>query len=106
MKPSLIVLALISFAGLAIILMRLVPTPAASRSSSFGVESVRTGTCVDRYNSILKNAKSALIAGDRVATLNLLEQAKHMIPACPALQDVASPETVLLSLNPCDGAAV
>jgi hypothetical protein len=102
MKPTLIVLAFISLAGLAIVLVRLVP---ARASSNPVVEPVRAGTCVDRYNSLLKNAKTALIAGDRATTLNLLEQAKHMIPTCPALQDGVSPETVLLTLNTGIGAS-
>ena len=103
MKPFLIVLAFISLAAFAIILLRLVPARASSNS---GIEPVRAGTCVDHYNSLLKTAKAALIAGDRATTLNLLEQAKHMIPACPGLRDGTSPETVLLSLNTCGGAGV
>jgi hypothetical protein len=55
---------------------------------------------------LLKNAKSALIAGDRATTLNLLEQAKHVMPTCPALQNNPSPDTVMLSLSNCDGAGV
>src|SRR5260370_6652204 len=96
MKTTLIVLAFISLAGLAIVVVRLGP---ARASSNLQVEPVRAGTCVDRYDSLLKNAKKALIAGDRAATIDLLEQAKHMIPTCPALQDGVSPETALLSLN-------
>jgi hypothetical protein len=99
MKPTVIVLALISLTGLAIVFVRLVPARASSAFSNSGVEPIRAGTCVDRYNSLLNNAKSALIAGDRATTLNLLEQAKHMMPTCSGLKDGAAPETVLLSLN-------
>ena len=48
---------------------------------------------------MLKNAKTALTAGDRAATVDLLEQAKQMLPTCPALQEGTTPETVLLSLD-------
>jgi hypothetical protein len=99
MKPTVIILAFISLAGLGIIFVRLVPARASSAFSTSGIRSVREGTCVDHYNSLLNNAKSALVAGDRATTLDLLEQAKHMMPTCPALRDGAAPETVLLSLN-------
>jgi hypothetical protein len=98
-----LVLAFISLAGFAIVFARLVPARASSNS---GVEPVQAGSCVDRYNSLLKNAKSSLIRGDRVTTLDLLERAKLMMPACPALQDGPSPDTVMLSLGTCDGAGV
>jgi hypothetical protein len=103
MKSTLIVLALISLAGLAVLSLRLVPARAAAIPRAVPISE---GSCANRYDSLLKNAKSALIAGDRATTLNLLEQAKRMIPTFPALQDGASPETVLLSLNTCDGAGV
>jgi hypothetical protein len=103
MKSILIVLAFISLAGFAIVFVRLVP---ARASSNPGIEPVRAGSCVDRYNSLLKNAKSSLIRGDRITTLNLLERAEHMMPACPALQNSPSPETVMLSLSTSDGAGV
>jgi len=98
-----LVLAFISLAGFAIVFVRLLPARASSNS---GIESVRAGSCVDRYNSLLKNAKSSLIRGDRITTLNLLERAKHMMPACPALRNGPSPDTVMLSLGTCDGAGV
>jgi hypothetical protein len=103
MKSTLLVLALISLVGFAIVFVRLVPARASSNS---WVEPVQAGSCVDRYNSLLKNAKSALIAGDRATTLNLLEQAKDVMPTCPALQNNPSPDTVMLSLSNCDGAGV
>lgn len=95
MKPILVILAVISAAGFAIIFVRLAPARAASNSA---IERVRAVTCVERYNSLLKNAKAALITGDRASTLNLLEQAKHLMPTCPALRDGTSQENVLLSL--------
>jgi hypothetical protein len=97
MKPTVIILAFISLAGLGITFVRLVPARASSAFSTSGTESVREGTCVEHYNSLLNNAKLALIAGDRATTLNLLEQAKHMTPTCPALKGDAAPEPVLLS---------
>src|SRR5216683_1885726 len=66
MKPTLIVLAFISLAGSAIIFARIVP---ARAFSIHGAEPIGAGSCEDRYNSSLKNAKAALTAGDRAATL-------------------------------------
>ena len=83
MKPILLVLALISLGGLVLALARTVPARASSNS---GVEPVQTQTRVDRYNSLLKGAKGALAAGARSSTVDLLQQAKNLIPACPALQ--------------------
>jgi hypothetical protein len=83
MKPILVVLTVISLAGLGLALARTVPARASSIS---GVEPVQAETCVDRYNSLLKGAKGALAAGDRSRTVDLLQQAKELIPACPALQ--------------------
>jgi hypothetical protein len=104
MKPTLLVLSFISLAGLeTIVFGRFVPAPASSNS---GIEPVQARTSEDRYNSLLKNANTALIAGDRATSVDLLEQAKHMILTCPALQDGASPETVLLSLSTRDGMRV
>jgi hypothetical protein len=100
---STLVLVFISLAVFAIVFVRLLPARASSNS---GIESVRAGSCVDRYNSLLKNAKSSLIRGDRITTLNLLERAKHMMPACPALQNGPSPDTVMLSFGTCDGVGV
>jgi hypothetical protein len=93
MKPLLVILAFISLAGLAVAFPRIVP---ARASSNPGAEPVSTEPCVARYNSLLKNAKTALTAGDRAATVDLLEQAKQMLPACPALRDGPSLQTVVL----------
>jgi hypothetical protein len=90
MKPTLIILAFISLAMLAIDFSRIVP---ARASATPGGEPVSAESCVDRYNSLLKNAKTALSAGDRAATIDLLERAKQMLPACPALRDGASPRS-------------
>ena len=84
MKPFLVVLALVSLGGLVLALAWTVPARASSNS---GVEPVPAQTCVDRYNSLLKGAKGALAAGDRSRTVDLLQQAKNLIPACPALQN-------------------
>lgn len=83
MKLILVVLAFISLAGLALALPRTVPARVSSNSA---VEPVRAQTCVDNYNSLLKSAKAALAVGDRNVTVDLLQQAKNLIPACPALQ--------------------
>jgi hypothetical protein len=88
-------LAFVSLAAFAIALPRIVP---ARGSSNTGVEPVQAGTCIDRYNSLLKNAKTALIAGDRAGAVNLLEQAESVIPGCPALQDGSARQASPLSL--------
>jgi hypothetical protein len=101
MKSTLIALAFISLAGLAIVSLRLVPARAAARAVP-----VSEGSCADRYNSLLQNAKTALVIGDRAATVDLLEKAKHMLSTCPALKDGASSQTVVSSLRTQDGARV
>jgi hypothetical protein len=96
MKLTLVVLSFISLAGLAIFVARILPARASSNPRS---EPVAAESCMDRYNYLVKSAKAALIAGDRAATVNLLSQAERIIPSCPALQDGASPQAAMLSLN-------
>jgi hypothetical protein len=96
MKPIIIVLAFVALAGLATAQPRIAPARAYSNS---GVEPVRARTCADRYTHLLMNAKAALTTGDRAGAVYLLEQAKHMIPACPSLRDGASQDPVLLSFS-------
>jgi hypothetical protein len=95
MKSTSITLAFISLAAFVIAFPRIVP---ARASSNRGVEPVQAVTCIDRYNSLLKNAKTALIAGDRAGAVGLLEQAEGVIPGCPALQDGSARQAALLSL--------
>jgi len=83
MKPILAVLTVILLAGLALALPRTVPARASFNPVA---EPASAGCCVDRYNSLLIGAKRALAAGDRNTTIDLLQQAKNLIPACPALQ--------------------
>ncbi len=95
MKSMLVVLAFISLAGMAVLCARIMPARAVfPRTGLLAAES-----CVDRYNSLVKNAKAALIAGDRAATIHLLAQAERIIPVCPALRDAGSQPSALLSLN-------
>ena len=96
-----IMLALISLLALAISFPRILPARASSNPKT---EPTAATSCVDRYNSLLKSAKAALIAGDRATTAGLLDDAKHIIPFCPALQDIGSPHAPLLAENACDGA--
>jgi hypothetical protein len=58
-------------------LLRIVPARVPSNS---WVELIRSGTCLDRYNPLLKDAKIALIS---CYDVDLPEQAKHMICSCP-----------------------
>jgi hypothetical protein len=48
-----------------------------------------------RTNSLLEGAKAALAAGDRAATLDLLQRAKGMISSCPGLQNETAQTTLL-----------
>jgi|ERR1700730_11724019 hypothetical protein len=102
MKP-LVLLALISLLALAISVPRILPAGASSNPKP---EPVTATSCVDRYNSLLESAKAALTAGDRATTTGLLEEAKRIIPFCPGLQDIGSPQTPLLAENACDGARI
>jgi hypothetical protein len=88
MKPLLAVVAIVSLAGLVLFSPRILTARAASNP---GMRRVTTTSCVDRYNSLLEQAKSALAAGDRGSTVDLLQRAKELIPACPALKDRPSP---------------
>jgi hypothetical protein len=92
MKASLVVLALILLAGLAIWFPRILTARAASNRATQPAE---TTSCVDRYNSLLKDAKAALAAGDLRSTVDLLQRAKSLIPVCPALQDPQSSTTIV-----------
>jgi hypothetical protein len=96
MKPILAAAALILLAGLLFSFGRILP---ARASSNAGTQPVAAGSCVDRYNFLVKSAKTALIAGDRAATVKLLTEAQGIIPTCSALQDGASPPSALLSLD-------
>jgi hypothetical protein len=94
MKLAIVLLTLVLLAAFAVSFSSILsatpqPHPVAARS------------CVDRYNSLLKSAKQALIAGDRAATLGFLEEAKGIIPVCPALRDMGSPQAPLLAQNAC-----
>ena len=99
MKLALIPLALISLIALA---MSFAGTWPAKASSNHEAEQIAAGSCVDRYNSLLKSAKAALIAGDRKETVGFLAEAKSLVPVCPALREIGSLGTPLLTLNTCD----
>ena len=88
MKPLLAAVAIVSLAGFFLFSPRILTARATSNP---GMRPVTTTSCVDRYNSLLKQAKSALAAGDRSTTIDLLQQAKELIPACPALKDRPAP---------------
>jgi len=102
MKLALVLVAVFSLVALAITAPLILP----ARASSKPKPEQAANSCVDRYNSLLKSAKTALIAGDRAATADLLEEAKGIVPMCPALQDLGSPQNPLLAVNACDGARV
>lgn len=94
MKAMLIAFAFGSLAAVAIWLSGIF---AARPCSHLLIPPASFGTCVDRYDYLLAGAKAALIRGDRASTVQLLEQAEKIIPACPALQDGVPAETALLA---------
>jgi hypothetical protein len=92
MKPIAGVATLTLLALLAVVVARQMP---ATASVNPGVPTQSARSCVDRYNSLLEGAKADLAAGDRAATVDLLQRAKGMISSCPGLQDETSQTTVL-----------
>jgi hypothetical protein len=92
MKVTRVILALVSVVGLATFLPRILT---ARASSNPGIQSASKTSCVDRYNALVRGAKSALTKGDRAATVDLLEQAERIIPSCQPLQDGTSPRAAL-----------
>src|SRR6266851_5023248 len=96
MKPISVFFAFVSLALLAVILPRILPARASS-SGAHLIESAAAMSCVDRYNSLLKSGKEALIAGDRAGTVDLLLQAKRILASCQALQDGSSRQAPALA---------
>jgi len=79
-------------------LPRILPARAAS-SGDLQIDPVAAMSCVDRYNSLLKSGKEALIAGDRAGAVHLLLQAKRMLASCPGLQDGSTQQAPALALG-------
>lgn len=98
MKPIFVFFAFVSLALIAVILPRILPARASS-SGELQIEPATAMSCVNRYNSLLKRGKEALIAGDRAGTVHLLLQAKRMLASCPALQDGSSRQATALALG-------
>jgi hypothetical protein len=97
MKPILVLFALVALAVIAVTLPRILPARASS-NVELKIEPAAAVTCVDRYNSLLRSSKKALIAGDRAATVELLLQAKRILTSCPALRGGSSPPAPALAL--------
>ena len=84
---------LVSLAGLAICFSgNLTPR----ESSKVVLPPAIVGSCVDRYDYLLIEAKAALMKDDRGASVELLKEAQNIIPRCPALQDGVPQQTALL----------
>jgi hypothetical protein len=103
MKPMLIVLSIVALTASAICFPWIF---AARASSNLVLQAVNMKSCVNRYNYLLNGAKAALIKGDRVTSVQLLEQAENLIAGCPALQDGSSRPITLLALNTGDSLRV
>ena len=83
MKLTFWLLAILVVAGLTIALPRITAEP----RSVARAQAVSGHGCVDEYNALLLNAKSALKRGDRATALNLLQGARRMASQCPGLQE-------------------
>jgi hypothetical protein len=93
MKPVLVLLALISLVALVISWPGTLPVRALSKPEP---QPVIVGSCVNHYNSLLKSAKAALIAGNRAATVEILEEARRIVPNCPDIRDGGLQQASLL----------
>ncbi len=96
MKAILTFIVFLSLAAPTVGPFRAVPLRASSIS---GVEAGVSQTCVDRYNTLLMQAKQALTAGNRAATVDLLYKAKRVIASCPGLHNGSPPQAQALALN-------
>jgi hypothetical protein len=96
MKAILTFMVFLPLAAPAVGFFRTVPVRSASIS---GVEASNSATCVERYNTLLMQAKEAVTTGDRAATVEFLHQAKRVLARCPALQNGSSPRAAALALN-------
>jgi hypothetical protein len=54
-------------------------------------------SCVDRYNSLLMDAKAALVNRDRALALDRLDKDYRMLSTCTPLEDGPSRPSMLIS---------
>ncbi len=103
MKPLFVIFTLLSGMALAASLPWILPARASLSRELKEVDPAAAISCVDRYNSLLKSGKAALIKGDRAASVNALLQAERMLASCPALQDGSSHQAPALVLDMSSG---
>jgi len=58
-----------------------------------------TGTCGDRYNALIAEAKAALTKGDRQAALHGLVAARSQLRACEERDNDSATGAVAIALN-------
>ena len=88
MKPLLAVVAFVSLAGFVLFSPRI---PPARATSNPGMRPVTTTSCVERYKSLLRQAKSALAAGDRGTTVESAPTSEGTGPGLPRAKGRARP---------------
>lgn len=98
MKRLLVLLVLLSLTALGASVPWILSARASS-SREFKVAPAAAMSCVDRYNSLLKSGKAALIRGNRAASVDALLRAERLLESCPALQDGSSRQAPALVLD-------
>ena len=68
-------------------------------AGSVAAESRDGSSCADRYNALLRQAKTALVKGDRGAAINSLIAAKIQLRTCQELEERNSTAGVAVALN-------
>lgn len=58
-----------------------------------------SGTCGDRYNALVEQAKASLIRGDRAGAVGSLVAAKAQLLRCQELEERNSVATIAVALN-------
>ena len=70
-----------------------------ANDSAWTVSAGATGTCSDRYNALLANAKAALAKGDQHAALHGLLAARSQLRSCEERDHDSATGAVAIALN-------
>jgi len=66
---------------------------------AWSVSAGATGTCSDRYNALIANAKAALAKGDQQAALHGLLAARSQLRSCEERDNDSATGAVAIALN-------
>ncbi len=66
---------------------------------AWSVSTGATGTCSDRYNALIANAKAALAKGDQHAALHGLLAARSQLRSCEERDNDSATDAVAIALN-------